>query len=196
MTIASLADVASQLPNLPATSQAFSSMGRPMPQMIRRTLTYGAPVGIATPNHGFAFRPGSIPTVSGTAHDFSAADAEVHLQTIRVTVNGAAAEQPVRGAAAGSLVWIYLPGHGRYVLSLAPRPDLGFVKAGEFRGGEATFTVGADKVVIQSTIPIAPGDAPYVLYVMHDAEWAPTSQSQTENMLIGSVSPRELALLK
>ena len=35
----------------------------------------------------------------------------------------------------GPLVWFYAPGHGRYVLSLAPRRELKFVKAGDVRGG-------------------------------------------------------------
>ena len=81
-------------------------------------------------------------------------------------------------------------------MSAVPHPELGFVKAGELRGGAAAFTSGDDKVSIESPIPIAPGDAPYVLYVLHDPEWAPTSQAQAASVLAGSVSTLELAALK
>src|SRR5579863_9323272 len=73
-----------------------------------------------------------VPTVSGTARDFSAQDAEMLLDKPRVSVNGALQDTAVSRAvedASGALVWFYLPERGRYILSLAPRPQLGFVKA-------------------------------------------------------------------
>lgn len=137
------------------------------------------------------------PTVSGEAREFSVDDAEMHMQRARVIVNGqnedfGVAPRPV----SGSLIWLFVPNHGRYVLSLSPRADLGFVKAGEVRGGIVTFTVGKDQVRLESPIAIAPGDAPYILYVLHDPEWTPTSDRQGAQPLMGSVSARELAALK
>lgn len=70
-----------------------------------------------------------------------------------------------------------MPGHGRYILALTPRPNLGFVQAGEVRGGIVTFTAGGDEVLLQSPAMIAPGDAPYILYVLHDVAWVPTARS-------------------
>jgi hypothetical protein len=138
-----------------------------------------------------------IPTVSGDARDFSAADAELQISQPRVTLNGAPQNTATRGAAnvRGSLVWFYLPEHGRYILSLAPRPDLDFQKAGEVRGGAIPFTVGDDSIKLECATPIATGNAPYYLYVLHDPEWEPTAQAQKGQFAVGSVAPGELAAL-
>jgi hypothetical protein len=138
----------------------------------------------------------ATPTVSGTAREFSVDDAEMHIQQARIAINGMPQDfgSPSR-LASGSLVWLYVPHHGRYILSLSPRADLGFVKAGEVRGGAVSFTIGDDQVKLESPAAIAPGDAPYVLYVLHDAQWAPTAQGQIGSVLLGSVSPGELAAL-
>jgi len=138
-----------------------------------------------------------VPTLPGDAHAYSAEDAELRLAQVRVTVNGELHEAPMRTAAAGGpLVWFHLPKRGRYVLSLASRPELGFVQAGEVRGGSATFTVGNDKFLLESYTSFAPGSAPYFLYVLHDPEWAPTAANQGDALQFGSVNPRELALLQ
>jgi hypothetical protein len=181
----------------------------PMPQPLRQVIQGGRggpAVGFNTAmRQTFYFRgsPGAAgngpetPTVSGIAREFSADDAEMHIQQARITFNGA--PQTVSGPprlVTGSLVWFYVPNHGRYILSLSARPDLGFVKAGEVRGGNITFTLDHDEVHLESPTAIAPGDAPYVLYVLHDKDWAPTASGQSGILLLGSVSARELAALK
>ena len=138
----------------------------------------------------------AIPTISGPSRDFSAADAELRLQAPQITINDESVNPPLRNAAVGTLVWAYIPGHGRFILSLVPRSDLGFVRAGELRGGVATFTVGKDKVRIEAPITIALGDSAYTLYVLPQPDWAPASPSQVSSVHIGSIFPRELALLK
>jgi hypothetical protein len=141
----------------------------------------------------------TVPTVSGVARDFSAEDAEMRILQPRITMNGTPQDTtPSRGAAnaTGTLVWFHLPNHGRYILSLAPRADLGFVKAGEVRGGAITFTLGDDKFTLESNTPITTGYAPYILYVLHDPDWEPTAQAQRGHFQTGSVSPGEIALLR
>jgi hypothetical protein len=141
----------------------------------------------------------AVPTVSGTARDFSAEDAEMRLVQPRIAMNGTPQDTtPSRGAAnaAGTLVWFHLPNHGRYILSLAPRADLGFVKAGEVRGGAITFTLGGDTFTLESNTAITTGYAPYILYVLHDPDWEPTAQAQRGHFQTGSVSPGEIALLR
>ena len=75
-------------------------------------------------------------------------------------------------------MWLYLPGRGRYILSLVPRPELDFKVAGEFRGGKAALTVGTDLISLECNNEIAPGHAPYRLYILLDPLWEPTAQSQ------------------
>jgi hypothetical protein len=136
------------------------------------------------------------PAITGTAREFTVEDAVMHLRELRVTISGgiphySQVDRPV----SGPLVWFYMPDHGRYILSLAPRPELGFVQAGEVRGAAITFTIGKDAVSLESPDAIAPDDAAYKLYVLHDASWEPTAPNPGEFLLVGSVSARELAAL-
>jgi hypothetical protein len=158
----------------------------------------GSPIPPLGPNG--AVRPGvrAVPTVEGTPRDFSAADVEMRLTQPRITLNGAAqsASTPLSPNVTGSLVWLYLPGRGRYILSLVPRPELNFQKAGEVRGGAITLTLGGDTITLESRGEIAPGRAPYNLYVLRDLDWEPTAQAQKGKIAIGSVDAGELAMAK
>jgi hypothetical protein len=139
----------------------------------------------------------AVPTVEGTARDFSAADAEMRLSQLRATINGT--PQSITGRApnvTGSLVWFYLPGRGRYILSLVPRPQLDFQKAGEVRGGAITLTLGGDAITLEPPLAIAAGNAPYVLYVLRDPEWEPTTLAQKGQFAVGSVAAEELTILE
>ena len=139
----------------------------------------------------------AIPTVEGTARDFSAADAEMRLNQPQATLNGTRQSTTGRGSnVMGSLVWFYLPGRGRYILSLVPRPELDFQRAGEVRGGAITLTLGGDAITLESPLEIATGNAPYNLYVLRDPEWEPTTPAQKGQLAVGSVAPEELLILK
>jgi hypothetical protein len=138
----------------------------------------------------------TVPFVSGTAREFLPEDAEMTIQQARITFNEVRQQltSSVR-LVSGSLLWFYVPEHGRYVLSLLPRPKLGFVQAGEVRGGAASFTLGADRVRLESPNAIAPGKTPYLLYVLQDPAWLPTAQLPGGILLAGSVSTNELEAL-
>jgi hypothetical protein len=136
------------------------------------------------------------PAITGTARDFSVEDAVLHLRELRVTISGGTPHySQTDHAVSGPLVWFYVPDHGRYILSLAPRCELGFVQAGEVRGSAITFSIGKDAVSLESPDAIAPDDAAYTLYVLHDPSWEPTAANPGEFLLLGSVSARELAAL-
>jgi hypothetical protein len=138
-----------------------------------------------------------VPTVAGAARDFSAADAEFQILRPRaVILNGTVQGEPILRNVRGPLVWIYIPDHGRYILSLTPRPGLDFAKAGEVRGGAISFTVGGDSIRLESNVPMAAGDAPYNLWVLHDQDWEPVSADQKDRPGIGSVGAAELTALK
>jgi hypothetical protein len=109
----------------------------------------------------------------GTPRDFSIEDASLRLAEPRVSINGAIEETTARavGEVSGPAVWFSLRNRGRYILSLVPRPDLGFNKAGEVRGTSLTFTLG-DTFTVNSAKTIAPGEGPFNLYVRYDAGWS------------------------
>jgi len=137
-----------------------------------------------------------IPAITGAVRDFTVEDAVLHLRELRATIGGGIPQySQIDHAVNGPLVWFYAPGHGRYILSLAPRGELGFVQAGEVRGNAIVFTIGKDAARLESPDAIAPDDAAYTLYVLHDPSWEPTAPNPAEFLLLGSVSARELAAL-
>lgn len=137
-----------------------------------------------------------VPTVSGAPRDFSISDAELQIFQPRITLNRRLQDGLAWRYVHGSLVWLYFPDHGRYVLSLIPRTNLGFKKAGEVRGGVLTFSLDADTIRLECFTPVAGGDAPYNLYVLHDEDWAPTAEAQKSSLGAGTVGIDELASLK
>ena len=118
------------------------------------------------PERRFAFAP-------GTARDFKAEDVQMSLQSPRLSINGRldATTAGRYDDVSGSLVWFYTAKRGRFILSLTPRPELGFRKAGEVRGSSLSFVVGNDTFTLSTGGRIAPGEAPFNLYVLHDPTW-------------------------
>jgi hypothetical protein len=111
---------------------------------------------------------------TGTPRDFTTSDVELRIHAPRLSVNGKL--DPSTSArdddAAGAYVWIYAQNHGRFILSLSPHP--GFSKTGEVRGSNLTFKDGSDTYSISAASRIAPGQAAFNLYVLHQPDWKPT----------------------
>ena len=114
-------------------------------------------------------------TASGPAKDFSAEDGWLEISSPRLKINGNpdAATTDYRSRVAGSPVWMYLMGRGRFIFSLAPRRDLGFQKAGEVRGSTLTWRWGNDEYSVNPDKRIAPGDGAYTVYVFNDLNYRP-----------------------
>jgi|SRR5688572_11875042 len=121
------------------------------------------------PERKFSYTP-------GPSRDFGTDDAELTIQAPRLIINGRLDESSTRnfGEISGALVWIYTAKRGRYILSLVPRPELGFRRAGEVRGSSLSFVVGTDEFRLSSGARIAPGQASFNLYVLHEPDWKPT----------------------
>lgn len=131
----------------------------------------------------------------GAARDVSVEDVSLTLRDPRVSVNGGVDDASTRslGEISGPAVWFYIPNRGRYVLSLVPHPELGFRKAGEVRGTSLSFAIGADKLVLSSAKPIAPGDAPFNLYVLPDPSWRPKyPNADASAFLMGAAARAEM----
>jgi hypothetical protein len=118
---------------------------------------------------------------TGVPRDFHADDAALEIRLPRVSVNGDLGTSAITTGEVvyGAAVWFYLPRHGRFILSLTPHPDLGFLKAGEIRGSALTFTIGNDTFNLVSSGRIAPGSGPFSLYVLHDPMWRPAGNTTT-----------------
>jgi len=133
---------------------------------------------------------GDVVTASGPARDFTIEDGRLEISSPRLKIN--AKPQPeYRGGVAGSPVWLYVPGRGRFVFSLAPRHDLGFLKAGEVRGSTLTWRWGSDEYSVSTDKRIAPGDGAYTLYVFNDLNYRPKPEDANTTLVLGAVGTLE-----
>lgn len=136
-----------------------------------------------------------VPTASGDARDFLATDADFEIFEPQVTLNGKFQTASGPGSlhdVRSALPWFYFPDHGRFILSLTPRADLGFRKTGELRGGRITFTLDHDSVKLESIRSIASGNGVYNIYVLHEPDWEPVSDRQKEYPVDGSIDVVEI----
>lgn len=138
------------------------------------------------PFRGFeVVAPREFSFAAGAPRDFGIEDAELRISAPRLSIDGRLQESTLNltGSAAGTIVWIYVPGRGRFFLSLAPHAELGFSRAGEVRGSALTFTAGGETFALVSGGRIA-GSAPFNLYVRHEPEWVPTYQHADRSAFI------------
>ncbi len=133
-------------------------------------------------------RTGSV-EMSDRAHDFSLGDVELSLMQPRVRVNGKP-EATADGGTSGTVVWLYLAGHGRFVLSLLPNQKLGFRKNGLAAANTLLFRDGSMEYRVECDSAVAPGSGHYNLYVVHEAAWLPQGRTG-EPFLIGSADKPE-----
>jgi hypothetical protein len=136
---------------------------------------------------------------AGASRDFKADDVQLTLQAPRLIVNGKLDESSVRQfeEISGAVVWLYVPKHGRFLLSLVPRPESGFRQAGEVRGSSLSFVRGGERFTLNTGGRIAPGEAAFNLYVLHDPAWKPSYPNADLSVFtIGSAGPGESLLRK
>jgi hypothetical protein len=75
---------------------------------------------------------------------------------------------------AGSLIWFYLPGYGRFILSLTAREGYDFQKAGVVEGRKLSFNMDGNRFEWVSSSPIVPSVGVALnLWVLHDSQYQP-----------------------
>jgi hypothetical protein len=115
---------------------------------------------------------GNIPD-EREARDLSLADVELEVMDPQVTVNEKPGPSLVGGGFSGAVVWMYLPGHGRFVFSLTPHADFGFIKSGVVSANSMLIHAGPVEVHIDCSRRIAPASGVYNLYIAHEPDWRP-----------------------
>jgi hypothetical protein len=106
-------------------------------------------------------------------HDFSLDDILISIDRPRISIDGKLLESTAhyQGGAAGKVVWIHMAGRGAYFFSLSPNQKLGFQKNGMISANTLTFRDGASEFRVECSQPVAPGEGPYNLYVVHKPDW-------------------------
>ena len=118
--------------------------------------------------------------------DYYADDAEFAVTRPRFRVNGVACDSVIAlpETIRGPVLWVYVPGHGRYVLSL--HPHSGFEIAGEAAGNSLTFTAGGNIFRIDAAERIAAGSGTYTVRVFPDLDWEPADPQDRARVMIGT----------
>jgi hypothetical protein len=123
-----------------------------------------------------------------TPRDYYAEDAEFAFTQPSFRVNGVAAPSAAAmpETTRGPVLWVYVPGHGRYVLSLRPHSQLGFEEAGEATGNSLTFAADGNVFRIDTAARIAAGSGTYTVHVLRDQAWEPADPRDRESIQIGA----------
>ena len=121
-------------------------------------------------------------------HESYAGDAELTIAEPNFRVNGvAAAAVGTPDTLRGAVLWVYVPGHGRYILSLQAHTDLGFESAGEVAGSSLMFTAADGSVLrIDCAERIASGSGTYLVHVLPDPSWIPADAQDRGRVMIGA----------
>lgn len=134
--------------------------------------------------------PGVLRLPEGSPRDFTIDDVPLTLMSASISLNGKQLESTGTGGVSGEAVYFYLPGHGRYAMSLAPNLELGFRKLGEVRGSRITFRNGNDTWIVNCDRSVAPGGGVFNLYVYPDPAWRPSTGANTYQL--GASSARSM----
>jgi hypothetical protein len=122
------------------------------------------------------------------ARDYYAADAELSVTQPRLRINGVARDSAavLPETIRGLVLWVYVPGYGRYVLSLHAHPELGFESAGEAAGNSLTFTADGNVFRMDTSERVAAGSGTYTVYVLPDLDWIPADPQDRPQIMMGA----------
>ncbi len=110
---------------------------------------------------------------SGVPRDVYAEDAELTLTKPRLRINGVEQRAANSSAIASApVIWIEIPGQGRYDLSFRPRTDQGFQRAGEVSESSLMFSVGGNVFRLDSADRVATGSGTYNIYARKEPDAA------------------------
>lgn len=120
--------------------------------------------------------PDHNPTVS--PRDFAVDAVELVVRDYRLLVNGSVVSvSKSTKTLNGTLLWFYVPDHGRFIVSLVPRERYEFQKVGIIDDNRIEFTVRDNQYEWLSSSPILqPGT--WNLWVLHDPNYTPLFGSQ------------------
>lgn len=114
--------------------------------------------------------------------DFALGNVELAVSDYKLMINGKLAGgggKPARGCE-GALLWVYVPGRGRFIVSLIPREGYDFQKVGRIEDNKISFTLGGDVYEWTSSAPVVGTGGNWNLWVLHDAAYVSDFASQEQ----------------
>jgi hypothetical protein len=125
------------------------------------------------------------------ARDFRLSDVELTVLSPRLFHDGKPLPDMGSGGVTGAVIWVYISGHGRFVLSLLPNEKLGFRRGGVVSQNGLLFHDGASEYRLDCQTRIAPASENFNLYVAHEPDWRP---GQSDPWRIGSADKPEFVV--
>jgi hypothetical protein len=141
------------------------------------------------------FEPIHMPS-KAEARDFQVSDVVLHILVPSLRVNGAEVPPAIVASrmVARKLVWLSVPGHGRFLLSLAPYAGYPFQKSGEVNGFGLSFSWNGDRYEWHSREAITESSGAWNLYVL--AAPLATTEATAQGFSFGGVNSVEEFLPK
>lgn len=156
-----------------------SAVPYPVPQILRDgetialTLAADARTGRRLTDY-IRVGTGVMHSRAAVSRDVYAEDAELTIAQPRLRTNGL--EQKAERASpkvSAQMVWVDIPGQGRYDLSFKPRADQGFERAGEVAENSLVFSLGGNIFRIDCADRIATGSGTYNIYARKERDQKP-----------------------
>jgi len=113
--------------------------------------------------------------------DFAVDAVELAVKDYRLLIDGelVSVGKSTKGCA-GTLLWFYVQGRGRFIFSLVPRKGYEFQKVGIIEDNRIEFTVKSNHYEWLSNAPILAGGGTWNLWVLHDSMYTPLFGSEPE----------------
>ena len=158
-----------------------STVPYPVPQILRDgetialTLAVDARTGRRLVDY-IRVGTGGMPSRGAVSRDVYAEDAELTIAQPRLRTNGVEQKgASPSGKVSAPVVWVDIPGQGRYDLSFKPRADQGFERAGEVAENSLVFSLGGNIFRIDCADRIATGSGTYNIYARRDLKVDPAN---------------------
>ncbi len=123
----------------------------------------------------------SAPQRNMPLRDFTLGNVELAVREHKLTINGelAGGGKPARGFT-GALLWFYVPGRGRFIVSLMPHEGYNFQKVGRIENNKISFKLGEDVYEWTSSAPVVGNGGNWNLWVLHDPAYVSDFDSQEQ----------------
>jgi GWxTD domain-containing protein len=123
-----------------------------------------------------------------SSRDFSLDDVKLRLTSPKLLVGGTVSTiqgSEWSGVIEGSVIFLYIPGKGRFIFSIFPRDDFNFRKDAALENNKIIFQSNNERYEIVSEAPIISSGGDWNLWILNDPNYKP-------DLTFGSVSADHL----
>lgn len=113
------------------------------------------------------------------AKDFTLDEVNLIINRPEILING----QKIKdggGGASGNIIWIGIPGKGRFIFSFRPQPQYNFQKTGTILDNKIIFDFNGENYEITNKTPVLSSGGKWNLWIMFDQTYQPSSLDSYE----------------